>query len=62
MVGNGKRSATFSATACENFAAVLCGHSLAEAMLVDSSAVGGLKSSFHLFVIKINTTMPRLGL
>lgn len=51
MVGYCKRCATFGATARENFAAVFSGHSLAEAVLVDSSAVGGLKSSFHFYLL-----------
>ena len=42
-----KRVATVGTTAAENFAAILGGHSHAEAMLVHSPAVGGLECSFH---------------
>lgn len=53
VVGNGKRSATFGATTSQNLAAIFGSHSLAEAMLVDSATVGGLKSSFHFMIILI---------
>ncbi len=47
VVGHCQAVAAFCATAGEHFATVGCGHSLAEAMLVDSLAVVGLVSSFH---------------
>lgn len=50
MIGNRQGKAAFGATASENFTTVLCGHSQAEAVLIDSSAVGGLKSPFHLIL------------
>lgn len=50
VVGYGKRSATFGATGCKHLAAVLRGHTLAEAVLVHTTAVGGLVSSFHLYI------------
>lgn len=54
VVGYGKRSAAFGAAACQYFAAIFSGHSLAEAVFVHATAVGGLECSFHrvwLFVI-----------
>lgn len=47
-IGNSERSATFSATASENFATIFSSHSLAETVLVDAATVRGLKRSFHL--------------
>lgn len=47
VIADAKRFATFGATTVDDFAAVLCGHSLAETVLVYSAAVGGLKGSFH---------------
>lgn len=49
VVGNRKGYTTFSATAGENLATVLGGHSQTKTVLVDSSAVGGLKSPFHFY-------------
>lgn len=51
MVGNAEVYAAFGATAGENLAPVLGGHSQAEAMLVDSSSAGGLICSFHCIEI-----------
>jgi len=39
--------ATLGAAGCQNAAAVLCSHSLTEAVLVHSSSVVRLKCSFH---------------
>lgn len=49
MVGNREGSAAFGTTAGDDLAAIFSSHSLAEAMLVDSSAIGGLERSFHLY-------------
>lgn len=49
VVGNREGSATFGATAGDDLAAIFGSHSLAEAVLVDSSAIGGLERSFHLY-------------
>lgn len=63
MVGYSERCTTLCATASEDFAAIFGSHSLAETVLIDSSAVGGLKSSFHRYFTLIkDTTMPRVWL
>ena len=49
VVAYRKGSAAFGATACKHLAAVFGRHSFAEAMLVDSAAVGGLESTFHCY-------------
>ena len=48
-----QRSATFGATAWQHFAAIFGGHSLTEAVLVNSTAVRGLKCSFHFWYIDL---------
>lgn len=48
VIGYGKGMTAFGTAAGKNLAAILGGHSQAEAVLVDSSAVRGLKSPFHL--------------
>lgn len=47
LVRNGQLLATFSATSSQHAAAVLSCHSLAEAVLVNATAVVRLKCSFH---------------
>lgn len=49
MVADSKRSATFCAATCKNLAAVFSSHSFAEAMFVDTAAIGGLECSFHCY-------------
>lgn len=49
-IGNSQRIAPFGTTAAQHLAAIFCGHSLAEAMLVDTATVGGLERSFHFFI------------
>ena len=48
-----KRIAAMRTTASQNFATVLGCHSLAEAMLIHSPAIGGLECSFHLSILFI---------
>lgn len=47
MIGYCEGCTSFGAAACKHFAAVFCGHSFAEAVLVDAATVGGLECSFH---------------
>ena len=47
LVGNGKFLAALSAAGSQNAASVLCGHSLAETVLVHSFPVVRLECSFH---------------
>lgn len=47
VVGHGEMETAFGAAASENFTAVGCGHSFAEAVLVNSFTVRGLECSFH---------------
>ena len=47
MVGNGEGGAAFGAATGEYLAAVFGGHSFAESVLVDATAIRGLKCSFH---------------
>lgn len=47
LVRNGKFLTTFGAAGGQNAATVFCSHSLAEAVLVHSSPVVRLESSFH---------------
>ena len=47
VVAHCKVQTTLGTTAGKYFAAILAGHSFAEAVLVHTAAVGGLKSSFH---------------
>ena len=46
---DGELLAAMGATGCENPAAVRRAHTLAEAVLVDTLAIGGLESPFHIF-------------
>ena len=47
MVGHGEMETAFGAAAGEYFTAIGCGHSFAEAVLVNSFTVRGLECSFH---------------
>ncbi len=47
MVGHGEMETAFGATTGENLAAIGCGHSFAESVLVNSFTVRGLECSFH---------------
>lgn len=47
VVGHGEMETAFGAAASEYFTAVGCGHSFAEAVLVNSFTVRGLECSFH---------------
>lgn len=49
-VGYSQRVAAFCAAAAQYFASIFGGHSLAEAVLVDAAAVGGLERSFHFLI------------
>lgn len=53
LVRDGQFLASMSATGSQHATAILCGHSLAEAVLVDATAVVRLKCSFHLYLLLI---------
>ncbi len=53
LVRDGQFLAAMSTTGSQHATAVLCGHSLAEAVLVDATAVVRLKCSFHLYLLLI---------
>lgn len=53
LVRDGQLLAAMSAARSQHAAAVLCGHSLAEAMLVHTTTVVRLECSFHLLFILI---------
>ena len=50
LVRDGQFLAAMSTTGSQHATAILCGHSLAEAVLVDATAVVRLKCSFHYFI------------
>lgn len=50
LVGNSELFAALGATHSQYAATILCGHALAEAVLVVSLTVVGLESSFHDFI------------
>ena len=50
LVGNGQLLAAVCAAGSEDSASVLCGHALAESMLVHAATVVRLKCSFHLLI------------
>lgn len=50
LVGNSELLAAFGAAHSQYAATVLCGHALAEAVLIVSLTVVGLESSFHDFI------------
>ena len=47
LIRNGQLLAPFGTAGSQHTTAVLCGHSLAETVLVHSSAIVGLECSFH---------------
>jgi len=51
LVRNGQLLATLSAARCQYAAAILCCHSLAETVLVYTTAIVRLKCSFHCLII-----------
>ena len=51
LVGNGQFGAAFSAAAGQDLTAVLSAHAAAETVLVYATTLGGLKRSFHGFVV-----------
>ena len=53
LVRDGQFLAAMSTTGSQHATAILCGHSLAEAVLVDATAVVRLKCSFHLSLLLI---------
>ena len=53
LVRDGQFLAAMSTTGSQHATAILCGHSLAEAVLVDATAVVRLKCSFHLYLLLI---------
>jgi len=54
LVGNGQLLASFGSTRSQHAAAILRGHSLAEAVLVHSPAIVGLECSFHFLAIYLS--------
>jgi hypothetical protein len=54
LVGNSQLLATMCTTGSQNATAVLCGHSLAEAVLVDATAIVRLECSFHFIYCVLN--------
>ena len=62
LVRDGELLAAFSATAGQDATAILAGHSLAEAVLVDATAVVWLECSFHCclsFIVYYHHKAPR---
>lgn len=53
LVRDGQFLAAMSATGSQHATPILCGHSLAETVLVDATAVVRLKCSFHLYLLLI---------
>ena len=51
LVRDGQFLAAMSTTGSQHATAILCGHSLAEAVLVDATAVVWLKCSFHCCIL-----------
>ena len=58
LVGDSQLLAAMGATGSQHATAILCGHSLAETVLVHTATVVGLKCSFHLLFIVYLLLIP----